>query len=115
MCPKIYEFTLHHVRVGIQSASYRIKICNKHILNFWRAGVGWRVEGLNRSTHRHTTYPWDSFYFKSSLETEHISNRGSYMSHNVLLNLLNELGKSILSLFCNKFNKFNNTGFVIII
>ena len=35
----------------------------------------------------------------------------------VLLNLLNELGKrdkmrglpSILSLFCNKFNKFNNT------
>ena len=36
----------------------------------------------------------------------------------VLLNLLKELGKrdkirgllSILSLFCNKFNKFNNTG-----
>ena len=44
-------------------------------------------------------------------------NRGSYMSANVLLNLLNELGKrdkmrglpSILSLFCNKFNKFDNT------
>ena len=43
--------------------------------------------------------------------------RGSYMSANVLLNLLNELGKrdkmqglpSILSLFCNKFIKFNNT------
>ena len=40
------------------------------------------------------------------------------MSAHVLLNLLNELGKrdqmrgspSILSLFCNKFNKFNNTG-----
>ena len=39
------------------------------------------------------------------------------MSANVLLNLLNELGKrdkmrglpSILSLFCNKFNKFDNT------
>ena len=39
------------------------------------------------------------------------------MSAHVLLNLLNELGKrdkmrglpSILSLFCNKFNKFNNT------
>ena len=44
-------------------------------------------------------------------------NRGSYMSAHVLLNLLNELRKrdkkrglpSILSLFCNKFNKFNNT------
>ena len=43
--------------------------------------------------------------------------RGSYMSAHVLLNLLNELGKrdkiqgfpSILSLFRNKFNKFNNT------
>ena len=43
--------------------------------------------------------------------------RGSYMSANVLLNSLNELGKrdkmrglpSILSLFRNKFNKFNNT------
>ena len=40
------------------------------------------------------------------------------MSAYVLLNLLNELGKrdkmrglpSILSLFCNEFNKFNNTG-----
>ena len=40
------------------------------------------------------------------------------MSAHVLLNLLNELGKSdkmrglpsILLLFCNKFNKFNNTG-----
>ena len=44
-------------------------------------------------------------------------NRGSYMSAHVLLNLLNELGKSdkmrglpsILSLFPNEFNKFNNT------
>ena len=40
------------------------------------------------------------------------------MSAHVLLNLINELGKShkmyglqsILSLFCNEFNKFNNTG-----
>ena len=39
------------------------------------------------------------------------------MSAHVLLNLLNELGKrdkmrglpSTLSLFCNEFNKFNNT------
>ena len=43
--------------------------------------------------------------------------RGSYMSAHVLLNLLNELGKrdkmrglpSILSLFRNEFNTFNNT------
>ena len=43
---------------------------------------------------------------------------GSYISSHVLLNLLNEDGKSdkmrglpsILSLFLNKFNKFNNTG-----
>ena len=43
---------------------------------------------------------------------------GSYMSAHVLLNLLNKLRKSdkmqglpsILSLFRNKFNKFNNTG-----
>ena len=40
------------------------------------------------------------------------------MSAHVLLNLLNELGKSdkmrglpsILLLFCNEFNKFNNKG-----
>ena len=46
-----------------------------------------------------------------------IQYRGSYMSAHVLLNLLNELGKrvklrglpSILSLFRNEFNKFNNT------
>ena len=45
-------------------------------------------------------------------------NRGSYMSAHVLLNLLNELGKSdkmrglpsILLLFRKEFNKFNNTG-----
>ena len=44
-------------------------------------------------------------------------NRGSYMSAHVLLSLLNELEKrdkmrglpSILSLFRNEFNKFNNT------
>ena len=48
---------------------------------------------------------------------EFIINRGSYISAHVLLNLLNELGKrdkmrglpSILSVFRNEFNKFNNT------
>ena len=47
----------------------------------------------------------------------HLINRGSYMSANVLLILLNELGKrdkmrglrSILSLFRNEFNKSNYT------
>ena len=47
-----------------------------------------------------------------------ILHRGSDMSAHVLLNLLNELGKkirygavpSILSVFPNEFNKFNNTG-----
>ena len=46
-----------------------------------------------------------------------VIDRGSYMSAHVLLNLLNELGKSdkmrglpsILLLFRNEFNKFNNT------
>ena len=46
-----------------------------------------------------------------------VINRGSHMSGHVLLNLLNELRKrdkmqglpSILSLFRNEFNKFNNT------
>ena len=46
-----------------------------------------------------------------------VLNRGSYLSAHVLLNLLNELEKSdkmrglpsILSLFRNEFNKFNNT------
>ena len=45
-------------------------------------------------------------------------NRGSHISAYVLLNLLNKLGKrdkmrgmpSILSLFHNEFNKFDNTG-----
>ena len=56
---------------------------------------------------------WESIY---SLNV--ILNRGYNMSVRVLLNLLNELRKrdktqglpSILSLFHNEFNKFNNTG-----
>ena len=51
------------------------------------------------------------------LRSAHYIHRGSYMSAHVLLNLLNELGKrdkmrglpSILSLFRNEFNKFNNS------
>ena len=59
------------------------------------------------------------FYLAPNYETFKFSNtnRGSYMSAHVLLNLLNEFGKrdkmrglpSILSLFRNEFNKFNNT------
>ena len=52
-----------------------------------------------------------------SKEMDHVIYRGSYMRAHVLLNLLNEMGKSdkmrglpsILLLFRNKF-KFNNTG-----
>ena len=46
-------------------------------------------------------------------ETNTLTNRGSYMSADVLLTLLNKLGKrglsGILSLFRNSFNKFNKT------
>ena len=57
-------------------------------------------------------------YQVSQDKTDNVKkNRGSYMSAHVLLNLLNELGKrdkmrgvpSILSLFRNEFNIFNNT------
>ena len=51
------------------------------------------------------------------LGVSHGKYRGSYTSSHVLLNLLNKLGKrdkmrclpSILSLFRNEFNEFNNT------
>ena len=67
---------------------------------------------------------WRSAFAKAVKETSKknetqvsYKHRGSYMSAHVLLNLLNELGKrdkmrgllSILSLFRNEFNKFNNT------
>ena len=55
--------------------------------------------------------------FNDTLSAVKKRNRGSYRSAHVLMNLLNELGKSdkmrglpsILSLFHNEFNKFNNT------
>ena len=58
-------------------------------------------------------------YFSSTGSNIYIYiERGSYMSAQVLLNLLNELSQrdimrglpSILSFFRNEFNKFNNTG-----
>ena len=57
-------------------------------------------------------------FFHKLVVLENCRYRGFHMSALVLLNLLNELWKrdkmrglpSILSLFCNKFNKFNNTG-----
>ena len=69
--------------------------------------------GLNLA---HSIY-WKSITFWKFLYKINHLYRGSYMSAHVLLNLLNELGKrdkmrglsSILSLFCNEFNKFNNT------
>ena len=62
--------------------------------------------------HPNTWPPWSVTIFPYEA-----INGGSYMSAHVLLNLLNELVKSdkmrglpsILSLFRNKFNKFNNT------
>ena len=56
-------------------------------------------------------------YIRAAIKVTTLLNRGSYMSAHVLLNLLNELGKiykmrglpSILSLFRNELNKFNNT------
>ena len=58
------------------------------------------------------TYVFEIYYIYQCLRW------GSYMSAHVLLNLFNELRKrdkmrgppSILSLFRNEFNKFNNTG-----
>ena len=55
-------------------------------------------------------------YLLSSVNFSIHGHQDSYMSAHVLLNLLNELGKrdkmpgllSILSLFCNEFDKFNN-------
>ena len=60
---------------------------------------------------------WRTFYLFFATSLINSINRGSYRSALVLLNLLNELGKrdkmrglpSILSLFRNEFNKFNNT------
>ena len=57
------------------------------------------------------------YYFDNDNCVESKLHRGSYMSADVLLNLLNEFGKrdkmrglsSTLSLFHNAFNQFNNT------
>ena len=62
-------------------------------------------------------YDFNDFVNRNKIVTSKLLNRGSYMSARVLLNLLNELGKrdkmrglpSILSLFRDEFNKFNNT------
>ena len=58
------------------------------------------------------------FYFMNYFNNFTLKQWGSNMSANAILNLLNKLRKrdkiqglpSILSLCCNKFNKFNNTG-----
>ena len=60
---------------------------------------------------------YESGPIRICLFIDYIIKKGSYMSAHVLLNLLSELKKndkmrgvsSILSLFCNEFNKFNNT------
>ena len=76
-------------------------------------------DGLNNTDVKFTVNLLDKLTGETVVKQTrvHEVNRGSYMSAHVLLNLLNELGKrdkmrglpSILSLFCNEFNKFNNT------
>ena len=71
---------------------------------------------LEKNTKHHITQQGPNTTIPYTMEAT--INRGSYMSAHVLLHLLNELGKSdkmrglpsILSLFCNEFNKFNKTG-----
>ena len=68
--------------------------------------------GDHKATKANTRQKFTDQIFKNEL-----IHRGSYISAHVLLNLLNKLGKrdkmrglpSILSLFRNEFNKFNNT------
>ena len=68
-----------------------------------------------KSTFGLIQYTWDGPLSISRINR--LLNRGSYISAHVLLNLLNKLGKrdkmrglpSILSLFRNELNKFNNT------
>ena len=71
-----------------------------------------------RALTEYNVYVYDTVSL-SVVEFNHLYpiHRGSYMSAHVLLNLLKELGKrdkmrglsSVLSLFLNEFNKFNNT------
>ena len=69
------------------------------------------ARGVARSSHSETGLslfpPSDDF---CRLLVTYV-NRGSYMSAHVLLNLLNEIGKSdkMRGFFCKEFNKFNNT------
>ena len=65
----------------------------------------------------HILISFNAMHLVVYLNYKELLYRGSYMSAHVLLNLLNELEKrdkirglpSILSLFRNEFNKFNNT------
>ena len=69
------------------------------------------ITEINKEVYR---YDRMSLFF---IGKSHVINRESYMSAHVLLSLLNELRKSdkmrgllsILPLFRNEFNKFNNT------
>ena len=82
---------------------------------FW---LSWKDDWMPWTEQRNMslifTFP---IYSNILLDEVHLIHRGSYMSAHVLLNLLNKLGKrdimrgllSILSLYRNKFNKFNNT------
>ena len=89
-----------HITVAKQFLISVLFLLKFFFLEFCKSIICW-VEKTNSRFY----YPT---YFK---------NRGSYRTAHVLLNLLNELGKrdqmrglpSILSLFRNELNKFNNT------
>ena len=88
-----------------------VKLLTEHHLEFVSLKGG--CTDSSESTLVKMPHRWKS-HATAQIKT---TNRGSYMSAHVLLNLLNELGKrdkmrglpSILSLFRNEFNKFNNT------
>ena len=90
-----WYFSPYPEEYGKQSRLYICEYC----LKYMRLDRTFRYHQVSHSLSRHSRYI------------------GSYMSAHVLLNLLNKLGKrdkmrglpNILSLFRNKFNKFNNT------
>ena len=92
------------------------KLLTKHHLEF--LSLKGDCTGSSESRHVKMPHCWKSHVTAHMVDVEAAVHRESYISDHVLLNLFNELGKrdqmrglpSILSLFSNKFNKFNKTG-----
>ena len=102
-CTCSYEHTLvkmpHCLKSHVAAQIWRLVLCKCISHDFWSDATVTDMATV------------------SGIPVSQMPYRGSYMSAHVLLNLLNELGKrdkmrgwpSILSLFRNEFNKFNNT------